>query len=86
MCHIEHMVQITIRDLHMKTGDWVRKAAHFGNIVVMDRSRPVAKLVPFTPEDEGTSFADRPLVKGFLALPKSRNDSTLHLSEDRERA
>ena len=86
MCHIEHMVQITIRDLHMKTGDWVRKAAHSGNIVVMDRRRPVAKLVPFTAEDEGKSFADRPLVKGFSALPKSRHDSTRYLSEDRERA
>ena len=86
MCHIEHMVQITIRDLHMKTGDWVRKAAHSGNIVVMDRRRPVAKLVPFTAADEGRSFADRPLVKGFSTLPKSRHDSTPYLSEDRERA
>ena len=86
MCHIEHMIRITIRDLHMKTGDWVRKAALSGNIVVMDRRRPVAKLVPFTTADEGKAFADRPLVKGFSTLPKSRHDSTLYLSEDRERA
>ena len=86
MCHIEHMVQITIRDLQMQTGDWVRKPGHAGNIVVMDRRRPVAKLVPFTTEDEGVSFADRPLVKGFSALPKMRHDSTRYLSEDRERA
>lgn len=85
MCHIEHMVRITIRDLHMKTGDWVRKAAHAGNIVVMDRSRPVAKLVPYTTGDEGKSFADRPLVKGFAGLPESRHDSTRYLAEDRER-
>ena len=86
MCHIEHMIQITIRDLHMKTGDWVRKAAFTGNIIVMDRRRPIAKLVPFTSADEGTSFADRPLVKGFSKLPKMQQDSTLYLSEDRERA
>jgi antitoxin (DNA-binding transcriptional repressor) of toxin-antitoxin stability system len=80
------MIQITIRDLHMKTGEWVRKAAHAGNVVVMDRRRPVAKLVPFTTEDEERTFADRPLVKGFSSLPRSQHDSTRFLSEDRERA
>jgi antitoxin (DNA-binding transcriptional repressor) of toxin-antitoxin stability system len=80
------MLEITIRDLHMKTGEWVRKAARTGNIVVMDRRRPVARLVPFTPQDEGTRFADRPLLKGFSALPKLRHDSTTYLSEDRDRA
>jgi antitoxin (DNA-binding transcriptional repressor) of toxin-antitoxin stability system len=64
----------------------VRKAAHAGNIVVMDRRRPIAKLVPFTTEDEAMPFAARPLVKGFSALPKVRNDSTRYLAEDRERA
>jgi prevent-host-death family protein len=86
MRHIVHMVQIAIRDLHMKTGEWVRKAAHSGDIVVMDRGRPVAKLVPFKAGDEGKSFADRTLVKGFSALPKLRHDSTHGLSEDRDRA
>ena len=80
------MVQITIRDLHMKTGEWVRKAAHAGGIVVLDRRRPVAKLVSFTPEDQGKAFVDRRLVKGFAALPKSPRDSTRYLSEDRDRA
>jgi len=80
------MLEITIRDLHMKTGEWVRKAARAGNIVVKDRSRPIAKLVPFTMRDEGTPFADRPLVKGFSALPILRHDSTSYLAEDRERA
>ena len=80
------MLEITIRDLHMKTGEWVRKAARAGNIVVTDRSTPVAKLVPFTPHDEGTRFAERPLVKGFAALPKSDHDSTAYLSADRDRA
>jgi len=79
------MLRITIRELHMKTGDWVRKAAHAGSIVVTDRQRPVAKLVPFIQEGEGKSFADRPMVKGFSALPKMRHDSTRYLSENRER-
>ena len=85
-CHIVHMVQITIRDLHMKTGEWVRKVADAESIVVMDRRRPVAKLVPFTPEDQEMPFRERPLVKGFLSLPKLPHDSTVFLSEDRNRA
>ena len=80
-----HMVQITIRDLHMKTGAWVKKAEHRESIVVMDRRRPVAKLVPFTPEDQEMPFSERPLVKGFLSLPKLPQDSTVFLSKDRER-
>jgi antitoxin (DNA-binding transcriptional repressor) of toxin-antitoxin stability system len=70
----------------MKTGEWVRKAASAGGIVVMDRRRPVAKLVSFAPEDQRKSFAARRLVKGFSALPKSSRDSTRYLEEDRERA
>ncbi len=85
MCHIEHMVQISIRDLHMKTGEWVRKAAQAGGIIVMDRSQPVVKLIPFAPGDHGKVFADRPLAKGFSALPKMRQDSTRYLSHDRDR-
>ena len=79
------MVQITIRELHMKTGEWVRKAAHSESIVVMDRRRPVAKMVPFTAEDQEMPFSDRPLVKGFSSLPKLPHDSTVFLSEDRDR-
>jgi antitoxin (DNA-binding transcriptional repressor) of toxin-antitoxin stability system len=80
------MIQITIRDLHMKTGEWVRKAAQSGGIVVMDRRRPVAKLVSFTPDDQGKAFADRRLLKGFAELPMSSDDSTVYVSEDRDRA
>jgi hypothetical protein len=52
----------------------------------MDRRRPVAKLVSFTPEDQGKTFAERRIVKGLLDLPKSSGDSTRYLEEDRERA
>jgi antitoxin (DNA-binding transcriptional repressor) of toxin-antitoxin stability system len=47
------MLEITIRDLHMKTGEWVRKVALVGSIVVMDHRRPVAKLVAFNQEVQG---------------------------------
>lgn len=69
----------------MKTGDWVRKASRAEGIVVLDRRQPVAKIIPFTPEDQGISFAERKFVKGFTDLPKKRHNSTVYLSEDRDR-
>jgi prevent-host-death family protein len=38
------MKTISIRDLHMDTGGWVRRAARGGPIVVTDRGRRVAAL------------------------------------------
>lgn len=85
MCHFEHMVAITIRDLHMKTGDWVRKAVRHEGIVVLDRKHPVARIVPFREGDTGPSFADRRLVKGFEKIGQHKGDSAGFISEDRDR-
>jgi antitoxin (DNA-binding transcriptional repressor) of toxin-antitoxin stability system len=85
MCHIEHMIAITIRDLHMKTGDWVRRAVRRDGIVILDRKQPVARIIPFTDADAGKSFADRPLVKGFGRMPRRSTDSARFISEDRDR-
>ena len=86
MCHIEHMVEISMRELHMKTGDWVRKAAQTDGVVVLERGEPIAKIVPFNENDTRVSFSKRKLVKGFAGLPKIRHDSARYISEDRERA
>jgi len=80
------MLEITIRDLHMKTGNWVRKATSAGGIVVLDRRLPVARIIPFTKEEQGKCFGERALVRGFAALRRMEHDSTRYLSEDRERA
>jgi prevent-host-death family protein len=80
------MIQISVRELHMKTGEWVRKVSDAEPIIVTDRHRPVAKLVPFTSEDEKKSFAARPLVEGFSTLPKLDHDSAQYISDDRDRS
>jgi len=85
MCHVEHMIAITIRDLHMKTGDWVRKATHRDGIVVLDRKQPVARIIPFSENDAGKSFSDRPMVKGFAKMARLETDSTRFISDDRDR-
>jgi prevent-host-death family protein len=64
MCHNVHMKTISIRELHLKTGQWVRHAASRGPIVVTDRGRRVAALQPFD------AFRHRP------ASPQSRSGDT----------
>jgi len=74
---------ITIRDLHMKTGHWVRTAARGrSGVLVLDRGRPAARLLPVE-EEVSTPFARRKLVRGFAQLPSIEVDSARLLEEDR---
>jgi len=77
------MTTITIRELHMKTGRWVRAAARGKcGLLVLDRGRPAARLLPA--EDEpGIDFSQRKLVRGFDRLPELSVDSARLLEEDR---
>ena len=83
------MKVITIRDLHAKTGHWVRRTAELGEIWVTDRGRTVAKLLPQRERSENPFFARRKLSAGFERLAVSGklrrgSDSTVTISEDRE--
>ena len=84
--HIVHMKEISIRDLHLNTGEWVRKVDFEKKIVITERGRPVATLVPFQSADKATSFRRRKLVQGFAKLPPIQHDSTQGISGDRDRA
>ena len=82
MCHNVHMKTISIRQLHLKTGWWVRHAASGGPIVVTDRGRRVAALQPFD-----ASVTRRPLPNREAAIRKRskvRVDSVVYQSELRE--
>lgn len=80
MCHNVHMKSISIRELHMHTGKWVRSAVE--PIIIKDRGRPVAELGPLK-KVARTSFANRKLVRGFATLPAISSDSGAYLEEDR---
>jgi prevent-host-death family protein len=77
------MTTITIRELHMKTGQWVRAAARGKRgLLVLDRGRPAARLLPA--EDRvGVDFAERKLVQGFARLPELSVDSARLLEGER---
>ena len=77
------MTSITIRELHMKTGQWVRAASRErGGVLVLDRGRPAARLVPVE-EEASVDFSNRKLVRGFDRLPRIAVDSARLLEEDR---
>ena len=82
MCHNVHMKTISIRELHLDTGRWVRHAASRGPIVVTDRGRRVASLQPFDP-----SVTRRPLPNREAVIRKRSKvpvDSVAYQSELRE--
>jgi len=85
MCHIVHMTTITIRELHLATGRWVRHAASTRQpVIVTDRGRRVAAIQPF---EAGT--AARPLPDRERKIRKRSRipvDSATYQSELRDRA
>jgi prevent-host-death family protein len=83
------MKRISIRELHEKTGAYVRKVSEAGEIYVTDRGRIVAKIVPQEDEPEVPYFARRKLTPSFRKLMKSGKlrggtDVSQSISEDRE--
>jgi prevent-host-death family protein len=81
------MKTISIRELHTRTGHYVRSAAR-QPIAVTERGTPIARLVPVTESTPPPRFRDRPLRPGFkrlLARSHAGTDSGQIISEDRER-
>ena len=79
------MEQIKIRDLHIKTAEWVRRASRGEGIIITERGRPVASLIPFCEDGLGISFRERQMLHEFDALPEVPGDASAYLSEDRDR-
>lgn len=75
------MKTISIKELHAATGRWVR-AATKQTIIVTDHGEKVATLKAHTEEQ-----APRPVftLKGRGPRPKIDFDSTIIISEDRDR-
>ncbi len=76
------MKTISIRELHLETGRWVRHAASQGSVVVTDRGRRVAALQPFD-----ASATRQPLPNREAAIRKRSRvpvDSVVYQAELRE--
>jgi len=84
------MKTISIRELHDKTGAWVRRTEEEREIVVTDRGRAVAVLHPCPASTApAKTWKHRPLHRAYASLLKagrldSKLDSTDALSQERD--
>lgn len=85
---MSHMKEISIRELHRNTGAWVRNARRYGSILVRDRRRPVARIMPASEEPEVNRFETwRPLKRFAAAIDRPVGGTPVEdlVSEDRDR-
>ena len=83
LCHNEHMRTISIRELHMETGKWIRSAARDQKIVGTERGHPIATIRPYSMDDVSTPFSRRRETDEFKNLEKVDSDSAMFVSDDR---
>lgn len=82
------MKTISIRELHEKTGEWVRLAEAHEQIIITERGRPVAALAPFRTVAKANRFRGRKLLPAYKKLSgklSGGTDSGTILSEERSR-
>ena len=83
------MKTISIRELHERTGAWVRKAVELGAITVTERGKPLVRLEAVPDARTTNPFRARRLRPGYARLRGKLGrgtDSTIMVSEDRGRA
>ncbi len=82
------MKTISIRELHEKTGEWVRLAEAHEQIIITERGKPVAALAPYRTRARANRFSGRKLLPAYKKLSgklSGGTDSGTILSEDRGR-
>lgn len=62
------MKTISIRELHERTGAWVRKAAELGSITVTERGRSIVRLEAVEGRGRENPFLARKLRPGYKRL------------------
>jgi antitoxin (DNA-binding transcriptional repressor) of toxin-antitoxin stability system len=77
------MKKASVRDLHIRTSALVREAAGGDVIVIERRGEPVAELRPLTKQKPKVKFPD--MTRLWAELPEVPADSTVFISEDRDR-
>ena len=81
------MKTISIRELHSRTGAWVKRAADLGSIVVTERGRPVARIEAIAERGRENRFLTRKLRPGYKRLRgklTGGTDSVTIVSEGRD--
>jgi prevent-host-death family protein len=59
---------ISIKELHEKTGEWLRRVRTEGEVVVTERGTPIARMLPPARVPVASPFARRKLLRGVARL------------------
>ena len=84
-------IEIPVRELHARTGHYVRKAASHQRIVITDRGKRVAQLQPLEATGKGGQpgrWRERTLLPEFKAImdePVGGTESGAAVAVDRNR-
>lgn len=81
------MRTISIKELHERTGHWVRRVVEEQEVTVTERGRPIARLLPPPKAEVPNPFLRRRLLAGVAALldrPIVGPTSTDIISDERE--
>lgn len=84
---LRHMKNVSIRELHEKTGEWVRLAEAHEQIIITDRGRPVASLAPYREPAQRNRFHARKLLPAYAKLRgklSGGTDSSVIISKNRD--
>ena len=84
-----NMKTISLKELHARTGAWVRRAVELGAIVVTDRGKPLVRLEAIVDAPPTSPFRVRRLRPGYARLRGKLGrgtDSAAIIAEDRDRA
>ena len=63
-----YMKTISIKELHDKTGHWLRRVRAEGELIVTERGTPVVRMLPPARAAAGNPFAKRKLLRGVARL------------------
>jgi prevent-host-death family protein len=79
------MTTVSIRELHARTGHFVRAASKRGHVVVTDRGVPVAELHPCRVENAADRWKRRRILPEYARIMNQPmgGDSTQGISADR---
>ena len=81
------MTTVSIKELHDRTGHWVRRVNEEQEVIVTERGRAIARLLPSAPAEKGNPFLRRRLLRGVARLmerPIDGPSSTEIISEERD--
>ena len=83
------MKQVSLRQLHEKTGSLIRDARRLGGLMVTDRGAPIARIEPVDSRPVLNPFLSRKVLPAYQRLLHSGRlghgtDSTRIVSDDRD--